>query len=88
MKRSIKNIFSLIEEIVNDKSKNYYTIDLLNKDAVFTSEGESYISNRLNNKDLFKIRKKYELKDYNLLPENRESKSCTIFIFRMYCTNF
>lgn len=69
-----KKHFSLIEEIVNDKSKNYYTIDLLNKDAVFTSEGESYISNRLNNKDLFKIRKKYELKDYNLLPEKQREQ--------------
>lgn len=65
---------SLIEEIVNDKSKNYYTTDFLNKDAAFTPEGESYISNRLNNKNLFKIRKKYESKDYNLLPEEQRKE--------------
>ncbi|WP_317418285.1 hypothetical protein [Phocaeicola coprophilus] len=69
-----KKHLSLIEDIIKDSSKKYYTIDLLNKDAAFTSEGESYISNRLNNKDLFKIRKKYELKNYNLLPEEQRKQ--------------
>ena len=69
-----KTHFSLIEEIVNDKSKNFYTIDLLNKNATFTSEGESYISNKINNRELFNIRKKYELKDFCLLPKEQQKR--------------
>lgn len=60
---------SLISEIVKEAPNDYYVVNNLDRNADFTDKGKAYISEKINKKELFAVRKKYEIEDFNTLPE-------------------
>lgn len=67
-----KEMNLIIKELV-ELGEEYYTVNTLRKEALFTPKGIKWLSEKTNTPNLFSLNKKYQIKEFNSLSEEKKS---------------
>lgn len=63
-----KKYINIVRELIDFKDKNLYKSEKCSHKAIFTTEGQTWLSKKIGIPNLFRINKTYELKDFDTLP--------------------
>lgn len=69
-----KENLPIIQELLEIKGKTLYEVNLLDKSAHFNTTGKLWLSEKKKINDLYSIERKYEIGDYDTLPEEKQKE--------------
>ena len=70
-KKYVDNI-NIVKELIDDKE--LFKVNTLTRSASFTTKGEKWLAQKTGILDLYDIRRTYEIKDYDKLPDKKKAE--------------